>query len=135
MVNALERLRRLVVLTVQFLSGAVLLIAVVAYWHWTAIKNLAFRESLAIQAQKIRALTNPLETKEALLDEIEALMDDLHEGRTIEILRWLEFHEAIEAMLKDGITSDERRLIERECERLERELERPRNRESHDEAV
>jgi hypothetical protein len=133
--DAIDRLRRLVISAVQVVAGTVLLSVFLVYWHWTSIKNLAFRESLVVQAQKIRALACPLETKEALLDEIEALMDDLHEGRTIGVLRWMEFRQAIDAMLKDGITNDERRLIERECERLEQELRRPRMRVRHDEAM
>ena len=133
--DAIERLRRLVIRRSKTVAGAVLLGVLLVYWNWTSIKNLVFRESLVVQAQKIRALTCPLETKEALLDEIEGLMDGLQKGRTVGVLRWLEFQEAVEAMLKDGITNDEQRLIERECERLEQELQRPRKRGSHDEAM
>ena len=51
-------------------------------------------------------------------------MDELQAGETVGPVRWLEFYDAVQPLLKDGITSDEQRLVEREIDRLERDLRR-----------
>lgn len=90
----------------------------------SSIKSVAFRESLITHANIIRQANCPLDRKELLLDRLDNLMDDFEAGETIGLLRWTEFRDAVEPLLKDGITSDEQRLVEREIDRLERDMRR-----------
>lgn len=117
-----DRLWRFAVLVVQLVATTVMLAVGLSYWHWTSIKNLAFRESLFCHAQTIRQSKWPLNDKELLLDRLDELMDELQEDRTVGVLRWVEFHEAIEPLLKNGIAGDKVQLVEREIDGLKREL-------------
>jgi hypothetical protein len=120
----IDRLRRLVIVFVQLGTGLVVLVIGCTYWNWTSLKNLAFRESLVSYAHTIRQTSCPVERKELLLDRLDDVLDELQVGETVGLLRFLEFYDAIGPLLKDEITSDEQRLVEREIDRLERDLRR-----------
>ena len=124
MTALIDRLTKLVVLVVQIAVGLASLVVGLMCWNWTPLKNFVFRESLVCHAQSIRQSTCSLSDKELLLDRLDFLMEYLEEGKTVGVVRWIEFSNAIEPLLKDEITSDEQRLVEREIDRLERELRR-----------
>ena len=88
------------------------------------LKNFAFRESLVSNANTIRQAACPIERKELLLDRLDDVMDELQSGETVGLVRFLEFYGAVKPLLNDDITSDEQRLVEREIDRLERDLRR-----------
>jgi hypothetical protein len=58
-----------------------------------------------------------------LLDRLDAVEERLANGATPSFFDRVNHDEAVRAMLNDGITSDEVRLIERELRKFERELE------------
>jgi len=120
----IAKLEKLVVRTLQLVAGVGVLVCSLTAWNWTSIKNFAFRESLVSQANTIRQASCPIDKKELLLDRLDDVMDYLLAGETVGLVRFWEFHNAVEPLLKDGITSDERRLVEREIDRLERDLRR-----------
>lgn len=120
----ISRLRRFVVRLVQLVAVFVFLAVGVVGWNWSSLKNFVFRQSLVTHANTIRQASCPIDKKELLLDRLDSVMDDLQAGETVGLLRWREFRDAVEPLLKDGITSDEQRLVEREIDRLERDLRR-----------
>ena len=62
------------------------------------------------------------QTKQKLLDRIDRVRARVRE-RPIGFLRWMTYSESIESVLKDGtISPDEVHTLERELERLEKEL-------------
>lgn len=122
--SLIKRLKRLLIRTIQVVVGLIVVVVGLIAWNWTSLKNFAFRESLVWNAQAIRQSTCPLNDKILLLDRLDFLMEYVDEGKTVGVVRWMEFEQAIEPLLKDEITSDEQRLVEREMDRLERELRR-----------
>jgi hypothetical protein len=124
MTALIAKLRRFVIVVAQSVVGFAVLIVSLTYWNWTSLKQFVFRESLVSQANTIRQASCPIQTKEMLLDRLDDVMDELLAGETVGLVRFLEFYDAVQPLLKDGITSDEQRLLEREIDRLERDLRR-----------
>jgi hypothetical protein len=73
-------------------------------------------------ARAVRASDRMLEEKEKLVDRIDAVEKLLSNENRLSIFAWITHIEDIRDMLKDGITADEVRLIERELEKIEQEL-------------
>jgi hypothetical protein len=63
-----------------------------------------------------------LEKKEYLLDQIDAIRRRLDAGASIPAVSWLEVKESIEVLLQGEITNDKIRLIERQLDRISREI-------------
>lgn len=107
---------------IQMTAGVsvVLSLVLILTWPWCQVAIIRF--SLHGYAAEVRRANRSLEEKERLLDRIEALDDRLRDGATIGTPRWIEAVGAIRKMLSNGIDPDEVRLIERELQRLEREL-------------
>jgi hypothetical protein len=124
MTGLITRLRKLAIRFIQLVAGSGVLVGGLAFWNWTPLKNFVFRESLVSQANIIRQASCPIQTKEMLLDRLDDVMDELLAGETVGLVRWMEFYDAVQPLLSDGITSDEHRLVEREIDRLERDLRR-----------
>ena len=124
MQSLITSLRRLVIRAVQMVVGSVVLGVGLVIWNWTPLKNFVFRESLVAHANTIRHASCPINRKELILDRLDDVMDELQSGETVGLVRFLEFYDAVKPLLDDGITSDEQRLVEREIDRLERDLRR-----------
>jgi hypothetical protein len=103
--------------------GAVLLLAVfMLLLRWPALVTFGIRHDLHEYAKTIRASSRSLGEKEKLLDRIDALEKSLDGGAAVSAFGWKPHNDAIRAMLDDGLTADEVRLVERELEKVEREL-------------
>jgi hypothetical protein len=124
MTGLITRLRKLAIRFIQLVAGSGVLVGGLAFWNWTPLKNCVFRESLVSQANIIRQASCPIQAKEMLLDRLDDVMDELLAGETVGLVRFLEFYDAVQPLLEDGITSDEHRLVEKEIDRLERDLRR-----------
>jgi len=114
---------RLVVLTSVVLGTLVFLVAV----NWQLLTKLKAGADLWELARAVRRSTLMLHDKERLLDVIEHLEDRVEVEESIEPLRWWQHAEAIQEMLDEGIVGDEVRLIERELDRAENDLEESRH--------
>jgi hypothetical protein len=80
------------------------------------------RQDLHRLTMEIETTNIRLEKKEYLLDQIDAIRHRLHAGASIPAASWLEAKESIESLLQGKITDDKTRLIERQLDRITREI-------------
>jgi len=101
--------------------GVVVLLVIL---NWNLLTKLKSGSDLRGFARAVRRSTLMLHDKERLLDVIEHLEDRVELEESIGPLRWWQHAEAIQEMLDEGIVGDEVRLIERELDRAENDLEK-----------
>ena len=113
-------LNRLIQVT-SIVLAAVLLFVIL---NWSFLTKLKAGIDLRGFARAVRKSTLLLHDKERLLDEIEHLEDRVDLEESIDLMRWLQHAQAVDEMLEAGIEGDELRLIERELNRSEKDLEK-----------
>ena len=113
-------LNRLIQVT-SIVFAAILLFVVL---NWSFLKKLKAGIDLRGFARAVRKSTLLLHDKERLLDEIEHLEDRVDFEQSIDLIRWWQHAQAVDDMLEAGIVGDEVRLIERELDRSEKDLEK-----------
>ena len=92
---------------------------------WPSFIASGIRHDLHEYAKAIRGCEQSLSDKERLLDVIDAVEAQLDNGPMPSMFVWMAHDDAVRAMLSDGITHDEVRLIERELQKVERKLMQP----------
>ena len=90
--------------------------------RWPSLVAFSVQHDLHDYAKTIRASDRNLEEKERLLDMIDSVETRLNNGATLSLWEWRVHNQSIHAMLEDGITADEVRLIERELQKVKAEL-------------
>jgi len=110
---------------IRTIGLGLLLALVVVIAQWPSLITFGIQHDLHEYAIAIRSCNQFLEDKERLLDLIDAVESQLENGAMPSMFGWTAHNDAIRAMLDDGITPDEIRLIERELQKAERELTRP----------
>ena len=113
-------LKRLLQVT-SIVLAAVLLLAIL---NWSFLTKLMAGIDLRGFARVVRKSTLLLHDKERLLDVIEHLEDRVDLEESIDLIRWWQHAQAVENMLEAGIVGDEVRLIERELDRTDKDLEK-----------
>jgi hypothetical protein len=113
-------LNRLIQVT-SIVLAAVLLFVIL---NWSFLTKLKAGIDLRGFARVVRKSTLLLREKERLLDEIEHLEDRVDFEQAIDLIRWWQHAQAVDDMLNDEIEGDEVRLIERELDRSEKDLEK-----------
>jgi hypothetical protein len=108
------------------LAGLVLLIAIgltLGVRGWKAFVQFGVAKDLSEYHSKIASNDDlDKQTKQKLLDSIDRVRARVRE-KPIGFLRWMSYSESIESVLKDSvITPDEVRTLERELDRLEKEV-------------
>jgi len=117
-------LRTLLNSLVQLICLIVAAVVLLVILNWNLLTKLKAGTDLRGFAGAVRRSTLMLHDKERLLDVIEHLEDRVDLEESIGPLRWYQHAEAIQEMLDEGIVGDEVRLIERELERAEGDLEK-----------
>ncbi len=102
-----------------------LVVVAVLIAKWPSFVAKGIRHDLHEYAKAIRGCDQGLSDKERLLDVIDAVEAQLDSGTMPSMFSWTAHDDAIRAMLSDGITPDEVRLIERELQKIERKLVQP----------
>jgi len=102
-----------------------LLVVIVLIAQWPSLIASGIRHDLHDYAKAIRGCDQRLSDKERLLDVIDAVEVELDNGAMPSMFVWTAHDDAVRAMLSDGITHDEVRLIERELQKVERKLMQP----------
>ena len=92
--------------------------------NWSFLTKLKAGIDLRGFALVVRKSTLLLHDKERLLDVIEHLEDRVDLEESVVLIRWWQHSQAIDDMLEAGIEGDEVRLIERELDRSEKDLEK-----------
>jgi hypothetical protein len=105
----------------QFLAVIVGL-AILAVIFRQPTDSVRMRQDLHQLTMKLEKANIRLDQKEYLLDEIDAIRRRIQAGASINAATWREVSEAIDVLLKDEITNDKLRLIERELDRISREI-------------
>ena len=113
-------LNRLIQITSIVLSALLLLVIL----NWNFLTKLQAGIDLRGFARVVRKSTLLLQDKERLLDVIEHLEDRVDLEESIDLVRWWQHAQAVDDMLESGIEGDEVRLIERELDRSEKDLEK-----------
>ena len=113
-------LNRLIQIT-GIVLAAVLLFMIL---NWSFLTKLKAGIDLRGFARAVRKSTLLLHDKERILDEIEHLEDRVDLEESIDLIRWWQHAQAVDDMLEAGIEGDEVRLIERELDRSETDLEK-----------
>jgi len=120
-------LRTLLNSLVQLICLIVAAVVLLVILNWNLLTKLKAGTDLRGFAGAVRRSTLMLHDKERLLDVIEHLEDRVDLEESIGPLRWYQHAEAIQEMLDEGIVGDEVRLIERELDRAENDLEESRH--------
>ena len=110
--------------SIQFISIvlAAVLLFVILNWNFMTKVKAAF--DLRGFARVVRKSTLLLHDKERLLDVIEHLEDRVDLEESIDLIHWCQHAQAVDDMLEAAIEGDEVRLIERELDRSEKDLEK-----------
>jgi len=116
------RLRVAIIACWQATLGVIALLLVATAAFWPTVTRGWMMLDLHRYAKVVRNSERPLHEKERLLDLIENLQDQLRQGTRPKVVRWVECDDAIEGLLRDGLDADEARLIERELQRVVREM-------------
>ena len=106
---------------ISIVLSAVLLLVIL---NWSFLTKLKAGMDLRGFARVVRKSTLLLHDKERLLDVIEHLEDRVDLEESIDLIRWWQHAQAVDEMLEAGIERDEVRLIERELDRSEKDLEK-----------
>jgi len=110
---------RLVQIVVSLAGVAIL----VAGLNWSSVYELRIRSDLRQIAKQVRKADVGLEQKEKLLDVIDSIRGRVQQGKRPNVLSWWEITDAINELVDCGIRDDEPRLIERELNRIMREMD------------
>ena len=113
-------LNRLIQTTSIVLAAVLLFVGL----NWSFLTKLKAGIDLRGFARVVRKSTLMLHDKERLLDVIEHLEDRVELEESIDLMRWWQHAQAVDDMLEAGIEGDEVRLIERELDRSENDLEK-----------
>lgn len=113
-------LNRLIQVTSIVLAAVLLFVLL----NWSFLTKLKAGIDLRGFARVVRKSTLLLHDKERLLDVIEHLEDRVDLEESIDPIRWWQHAQAVEDMLDAGIEGDEVRLIERELDRTDKDLEK-----------
>jgi hypothetical protein len=100
-----------------------LLLVILIWWRWDWITSRDVRADLNDYGSAVRRSACPLQEKERLLDQIDALKDLLDVDATIGSSRWKEIDEAVRELIKYNISAEDTVLIARELNRAKREME------------
>jgi hypothetical protein len=107
----------------QFLVLCISILIVLVVVNWNTVSRVKIGTDLRAYARAVRQSGLNLDDKEHLLDVIERLEDRLKSGEQINLRLWCLHDQTIREMLDDGIERDEARLIERELNRMDEDLE------------
>lgn len=107
----------------QVLGGGFCLLALLVLSNWSSVVSMSIQHDLDEYGRLVRASKRSVGEKERLLDVIDSVEEKLDLGAVPSMRRWLRHDSVIRAMLARGITPDEVRLIERELQKFEKELE------------
>ena len=117
-------LRTLLNRLIQIASIGLAALLLLVILNWSFLTRLKAGIDLRGFARVVRKSTLLLDEKERLLDEIEWLEDRVDVNESVDLLRWYQHVQTIQEMLDAGIQGDEVRLIERELDRSEKDLEK-----------
>ena len=117
-------MKALLIRLIQITSIVLAAVLLFVILNWSYLTKLKAGIDLRGFARAVRKSTLLLHDKERLLDEIEHLEDRVDFEQSIDLIRWWQHAQAVDDMLEAGIERDEVRLIERELDRSERDLEK-----------
>lgn len=95
-----------------------------ALWaYWPSWQSSRIENDLDFYAAGIRLAPTPLSLKEPLLDRIDAIEDRVWRGGRLDYSRWRRHDAAIRELLKQGLDQETTCLIERELNRIDRQID------------
>jgi hypothetical protein len=104
-------------------SAALVLVAVViAAINWPSLVAYKNHQDLHGYGMTVRRSDCSLSDKERLLDLLDDLDERIGQGEQTSILSWRDEDEIIGSLLKESLTPDRVRLIERELVKVRRKL-------------
>lgn len=107
----------------QIATGMLAISVAVVGLNWSSVYTLSVRHDLHHIAKQVRKSAVSLQQKERLLDQIDAIREQVRRGQQPSLVSWWEVSDAINDMLDGGIRDDEPRLIERELDRITNEID------------
>jgi len=108
---------------VEWATVATFMLAAALWMYWPSWQSSRIENDLDFYATGIRLAPSPLSLKEPLLDRIDAIEDRVWKGGRLDYSRWQRHDAAIRGMLKQGLDQEAACLIERELNRIERQID------------
>ena len=104
-------------------TSLLVVVLVLAWWFWPTITRAVVVHDLRGFAAEIRKSDLDVQVKIALLDQIDAIEDQLDKGRSIGLFQWRASSGAIEEVLARDVAAKEAvPLVQRELKQVERRL-------------
>jgi hypothetical protein len=108
---------------VEWATVAAFTVAAACWMYWPSWQSSRMESDLDFYAAVIRLAPSPLSLKEPLLDRIDAIEDRVWKGGRLDYSRWRRHDAAIRELLKQGLDHETASLIERELNRIERQID------------
>ena len=107
----------------EWATVALAILAAGLWLYWPSWQTSRVESDLDFYATGIRLSPSPLSFKEPLLDRIDAIEDRVWKGGRLDYSRWCRHDAAIRVLLKQGLDQETASLIERELNRIERQID------------
>ncbi len=108
---------------VEWATVVAVMLAAALWMYWPSWQVSRIENDLDFYATGIRLAPSPLSLKEPLLDQIDAIEDRVWRGGRVDYSRWRRHDAAIRKLLTQGLDDETACLIERELNRIERQID------------
>jgi hypothetical protein len=108
---------------VEWATVAAFIVAAALWMYWPSWQSTRIQNDLDFYATGLRLAPSPLSLKEPLLDRIDAIEDRVWRGGRLDYSRWRRHDTAIRGLLKQGLDQEAASLIERELNRIDRQID------------
>ncbi len=108
---------------VEWAIVAAFILAAGLWLYWPSWQSSRMESDLDFYATGIRLAPTPLSLKEPLLNRIDSIEDRVWKGGWLDYSRWRRHDAAIRELLTQGLDHETASLIERELNRIERQID------------